>query len=364
MRKIMREILRDHASNAYYGQWPMEKPLIPGLESPAIAHSERVASARFVAFDVPERDFPENRSPPRWKFVYRPKRKICAPGEAARFQRRPRRSPLLSKATALQALRQLVLPLKERRMQSAVGRSCRSMLCDLRIFGTVSGDHQHDVIHRNGLERPARQQFLKDVFRLALGSRDPVSQGVEHALRPGVERSVVAGNIVRPESLDPGDADWFSLGARILRAMVGMQAVRRRRCKPAVRIMPLAIVCRRNEHADHSIDILIVEARIVRHRVGRAVGKSFRPAAIDTCRFDIVELLRMLMNFLRGDVGKAGNWDGQVGMRIAIVEIRAQAFEERPIAGGELHWFQYLQPGRQVGPCLTKGCHASHYYPP
>ena len=24
----MREILRDHASNAYYGQWPMEKPLI------------------------------------------------------------------------------------------------------------------------------------------------------------------------------------------------------------------------------------------------------------------------------------------------------------------------------------------------
>jgi hypothetical protein len=87
MRKIMREILRDHASNAYYGQWPMEKPLIPGLESPAIAHSERVASARFVAFDVPERDFPGNRSPPRWKFVCRPKRKICAPGEGARFRR-------------------------------------------------------------------------------------------------------------------------------------------------------------------------------------------------------------------------------------------------------------------------------------
>src|SRR5690348_11708089 len=62
------------------------------------------------------------------------KEKISAPGDAARFQRRPRRSPLLSKATALQALRQLVLPLKERRMQSAVGRSGRGVLCDLRIF--------------------------------------------------------------------------------------------------------------------------------------------------------------------------------------------------------------------------------------
>jgi hypothetical protein len=83
------------------GNGRQEKPLFPGLESPAIAHNERVASARFVAFDVPERDFPGNRSPPRWKFVCRPKRKICAPGEVARFQRRPRRSPLLSKATTL-----------------------------------------------------------------------------------------------------------------------------------------------------------------------------------------------------------------------------------------------------------------------
>jgi hypothetical protein len=62
-----------------------EKPLFLGLESPAIAHSELAASARFWAFDVPERDFPGNRSPPRWKFVYRPKRKICVPGEVARF---------------------------------------------------------------------------------------------------------------------------------------------------------------------------------------------------------------------------------------------------------------------------------------
>ena len=38
-----------------------EKPLFAGLDSPAIAHSELVASARLVTFDVPERDFPGNR---------------------------------------------------------------------------------------------------------------------------------------------------------------------------------------------------------------------------------------------------------------------------------------------------------------
>src|SRR5690349_8357901 len=75
MRKIMRATLHDHAPNTYYGQWPGEKPLFPGLESPAIAHNELVASAEFVTFDVPERDFRGNRSPPRWKFVWRPKRK-------------------------------------------------------------------------------------------------------------------------------------------------------------------------------------------------------------------------------------------------------------------------------------------------
>jgi hypothetical protein len=52
-----------------------EKALFPGLESPAIAHNELAASAGFVAFDVPERDSPGNHSPPRWKFVYGPKRK-------------------------------------------------------------------------------------------------------------------------------------------------------------------------------------------------------------------------------------------------------------------------------------------------
>jgi hypothetical protein len=65
-----------------------EKPLFAALESPAIAHNEVAASAGFVAFGIPERHFPGNRSPPRWRFVYRPKRKICAPGELARFQQR------------------------------------------------------------------------------------------------------------------------------------------------------------------------------------------------------------------------------------------------------------------------------------
>jgi hypothetical protein len=52
-----------------------EKPLFPGLESPAIAHNELAASAIFVAFDVPERDFPGKRPPARWKFLCRPKEK-------------------------------------------------------------------------------------------------------------------------------------------------------------------------------------------------------------------------------------------------------------------------------------------------
>jgi hypothetical protein len=53
-----------------------KKPLFPDVESPSIAHNERVANARFGAFDVPERDFPGNRSPARWKFMCRSKRKI------------------------------------------------------------------------------------------------------------------------------------------------------------------------------------------------------------------------------------------------------------------------------------------------
>jgi hypothetical protein len=61
MSIIMRATLHDHAPNTYYGQWLGEKPLFPGLQSPANAHNETVASARFVAFDVPEQDFPGNR---------------------------------------------------------------------------------------------------------------------------------------------------------------------------------------------------------------------------------------------------------------------------------------------------------------
>jgi len=104
----MRATLHDRAPNTYYGQWPGEKPPFAGLESPAIAHNGLAASARFVAFDVPERDFPGNRSPPRWKFVCRPKRKSARLAKW-RVQRRPRRSPFPSKATALLALGQVAL---------------------------------------------------------------------------------------------------------------------------------------------------------------------------------------------------------------------------------------------------------------
>jgi hypothetical protein len=76
----MRATLHDRAPNTYYGQWPGEKPLFAGLESSAIAQSALGASAGVVTFDVRERDFPGNRSPPRWKFPCRPERKICTPG--------------------------------------------------------------------------------------------------------------------------------------------------------------------------------------------------------------------------------------------------------------------------------------------
>jgi hypothetical protein len=75
MRKIMRATLHDRAPNTHYGQWSRKKGAVPGLDSPAIGHSELAASAGFGTFDVPARDFPANRSPPRWKFVRRPKRK-------------------------------------------------------------------------------------------------------------------------------------------------------------------------------------------------------------------------------------------------------------------------------------------------
>ena len=58
MSIIMRATLHDHAPNTYYGQWPGEKPLFAGLESPANAHHELAASAGVVNFDVPEWGFP------------------------------------------------------------------------------------------------------------------------------------------------------------------------------------------------------------------------------------------------------------------------------------------------------------------
>jgi hypothetical protein len=78
MRKIMRATLHDRAPNTYYGQWPGEKALFPGLERRSIGHDELAASTRFGVFDAPERNFPGNRPVPRWKFVYRPKRKILS----------------------------------------------------------------------------------------------------------------------------------------------------------------------------------------------------------------------------------------------------------------------------------------------
>src|SRR5579883_1625632 len=81
MRKIMRATLHDLAPTTYYGQWPGGKAAVCGPRSPTIAHDELAASAGFAIFDIPERDFPGNRPPPRSKFVYRPQRKICAPGE-------------------------------------------------------------------------------------------------------------------------------------------------------------------------------------------------------------------------------------------------------------------------------------------
>jgi hypothetical protein len=67
MRKIMRATLHDHALNTYYGQWLEEKAAVSGPRTPAIAHDELASNARVGAFDVPQRDFPGNRSPPRWK---------------------------------------------------------------------------------------------------------------------------------------------------------------------------------------------------------------------------------------------------------------------------------------------------------
>src|SRR5579883_2070054 len=78
MSIIMYATLHDATPNTYYGQWPGRKPRFSGLESPSIAHNELVAGAGVATFGVAARDFPENRSPRRWKFVCRPKQNLCA----------------------------------------------------------------------------------------------------------------------------------------------------------------------------------------------------------------------------------------------------------------------------------------------
>jgi hypothetical protein len=102
MTIIMLATLHDHAPNTYYGHWLAKDARKHAAKMGAIARNEHAVSAGVATFDVPQRDFPGNRSPACWKFVCRSKRKINEPGEVACFQRRPRRSPLpLPKATAL-----------------------------------------------------------------------------------------------------------------------------------------------------------------------------------------------------------------------------------------------------------------------
>jgi len=101
MSIIMRATLHDRAPNTYYGQWPGEKSLFAGLESPAIAHNELVANARFVTFDVPERDFPGNRSLARWQLCVDQKEKSAREAKGRAPDDDHRLSPLPFKVTAL-----------------------------------------------------------------------------------------------------------------------------------------------------------------------------------------------------------------------------------------------------------------------
>jgi hypothetical protein len=77
MRKIMRVSLHQRAPDTYYGQWPRKKAAVCCLESPAIVHNDLVALAGSGAFDARERDFPANRAPPRGKFAFGAKKKMC-----------------------------------------------------------------------------------------------------------------------------------------------------------------------------------------------------------------------------------------------------------------------------------------------
>ena len=111
-------------------------------------------------------------------------------------------------------------------MLSAVGWPGGDMLGDLSVFGAVSGNHQHDTIYRNGFGGTV-QQLIGVLLRLALGNGNPISQGLEHALRFRIMRLVMAGDVMmRTQSFNPGYADSFCLTIRIFRAMVGMQTMR------------------------------------------------------------------------------------------------------------------------------------------
>ena len=107
--------------------------------------------------------------------------------------------------------------------------------------------------------------------------------------------------------------------------------------------MPFAIARRGNEHAHHFIDIVVIEAHVIRHCIGRTIDEFLEdPAVVHIYGFDIVELLGIFMNISPCRVAKAGNWHGQVSMSFAIIEIHVHAVDERPMGGGELHGFQDL----------------------
>jgi hypothetical protein len=75
---IMRATLPDHAPNTYYGHWLAKNARKHAAKWGANARNEVIASAGFGTFGGAARDFPRNRWPTRWKFVFRPKEKICA----------------------------------------------------------------------------------------------------------------------------------------------------------------------------------------------------------------------------------------------------------------------------------------------
>jgi hypothetical protein len=69
----MRTSLHDRAANTYYGHWLAKNARKHAAKWGGIAHNETVASPGVAPFDGAERDFRGNRSPARWKFVFRPK---------------------------------------------------------------------------------------------------------------------------------------------------------------------------------------------------------------------------------------------------------------------------------------------------